>query len=193
MGVRPWCAANKDIPDWHCPSAFPAWAATYDMTPTCEVAVVGAGTGGLYAALRMLEVGKVNGSDVCIFEATDRVGGRLYSLRGLGPNKDLTVDAGGAHKRNLSAVFPFSSKVFHPLRIVPSPPGKHPPRSFSGPPNSSAARISRVPPLPPRVARLRSFFLCLICISPDFPRYLLTISDSSHQETPDEKSSHSSV
>jgi hypothetical protein len=46
MGVRPWGAANKDIPDWHCPSAFPAWAATYDMTPTCEVAVVGAGTGG---------------------------------------------------------------------------------------------------------------------------------------------------
>ena len=44
---------------------------------------------------RMVDEGKVNGSDVCIFEMTERVGGRLFSLRGLGPDGDLTVDAGG--------------------------------------------------------------------------------------------------
>lgn len=61
--------------------------------------MVGAGTGGLYFAMRLIEAGKVNGSDVCIFESTDRVGGRIYSLRGLGPKKDLSVDAGGAYRR----------------------------------------------------------------------------------------------
>lgn len=63
------------------------------------MAVIGAGTGGLYFAMRLIEAGKVNGSDVCIFESTDRVGGRIYSLRGLGPKKDLSVDAGGASRR----------------------------------------------------------------------------------------------
>lgn len=31
---------------------------------------------------------------VCLFEATHRVGGRIYSVRGLGPNGDLTLDMG---------------------------------------------------------------------------------------------------
>ena len=43
----------------------------------------------------MVDEGKVAATDVCIFEMTDRVGGRLFSLRGLGPNDDLVVDAGG--------------------------------------------------------------------------------------------------
>lgn len=33
----------------------------------------------------MVDEGKVDGSGVCIFEMTERVGGRLFSLRGLGP------------------------------------------------------------------------------------------------------------
>ena len=60
---------------------------------------MGAGTGGLYTAMRLIETNKVNGSGVCIFEATDRVGGRIYSLRGMGPNKDLSVDAGGGYQK----------------------------------------------------------------------------------------------
>ena len=44
---------------------------------------------------RMVDTGKVSGSDICVFEMTERVGGRLMSLRGLGPESDLTVDAGG--------------------------------------------------------------------------------------------------
>ena len=43
----------------------------------------------------MLDEGVVKGSDICIFDMTERVGGRLMSLRGLGPDGDLTVDAGG--------------------------------------------------------------------------------------------------
>ena len=43
----------------------------------------------------MVDEQKVAGSEVCVFEMTERVGGRLMSLRGLGPESDLTVDAGG--------------------------------------------------------------------------------------------------
>lgn len=43
----------------------------------------------------MVDTEKVSGSDICVFEMTERVGGRLMSLRGLGPESDLTVDAGG--------------------------------------------------------------------------------------------------
>jgi hypothetical protein len=43
----------------------------------------------------MVDDKKVDAKDVCIFEMTERVGGRLFSLRGLGPESDFTVDAGG--------------------------------------------------------------------------------------------------
>jgi len=43
----------------------------------------------------MVDEGKIDASEVCVFEMTERVGGRLFSLRGLGPDNDLTVDAGG--------------------------------------------------------------------------------------------------
>lgn len=79
----------------HCPEDFPVFPTCSSYSPSCEVAVVGAGTGGLYTALRLVDENKVNAADVCIFEATERVGGRLYSLRGFGPNNKITVDAGG--------------------------------------------------------------------------------------------------
>jgi hypothetical protein len=44
---------------------------------------------------RLVDEGKVNAEEVCVFEMTERVGGRLFSLRGLGPDSDLSVDAGG--------------------------------------------------------------------------------------------------
>lgn len=43
----------------------------------------------------MVDEGKIEASDVCVFEMTERVGGRLLSLRGLGDDGDLAVDAGG--------------------------------------------------------------------------------------------------
>lgn len=79
----------------HCPDDFPTFATCSGYNPSCGVAVVGAGTGGLYTAMRLVDENKIKASDVCIFEATERVGGRLYSLRGFGPDHKLTVDAGG--------------------------------------------------------------------------------------------------
>ena len=35
-----------------CPDPFPTYPVCNDPSPTCEVAVVGAGAGGLYTALR---------------------------------------------------------------------------------------------------------------------------------------------
>lgn len=82
---------NPDI----CPEFFPEFPTCDDPEPMCKIAVVGAGTGGLYTALRMVDEGMVDATDVCIFEQTERVGGRLVSLRGLGPDGDMTIDAGG--------------------------------------------------------------------------------------------------
>lgn len=78
-----------------CPDPFPTYPTCNDPAPSCKFAVVGAGTGGLYTAMRMLDEGKIDGEDICIFDMTERVGGRLFSLRGLGPDRDLSVDAGG--------------------------------------------------------------------------------------------------
>lgn len=78
-----------------CPDPFPTYPTCNNPAPTCEIAVVGAGAGGLYTALRLVDEGKVDASDVCVFDMTERVGGRLMSLRGLGPEDDLVVDAGG--------------------------------------------------------------------------------------------------
>lgn len=57
---------------------------------TCDLAVVGAGIGGAYAAWQASEAGK----KVCVFELTDRPGGRIHSLRRQGPKSDLVVEAG---------------------------------------------------------------------------------------------------
>lgn len=51
----------------------------------CDVAVVGAGIGGLYAAWRLATAGGKAGvrpHRVCVFEATARTGGRILTLRG---------------------------------------------------------------------------------------------------------------
>ena len=100
-----------------CPSKFPTFPPTKEVAPSCEVAVIGAlracdppphshayharcclcarpgaGTGGLYTALRLVDTGTVAASAICIFEMTGRVGGRIMSLRGLGPEENLVVD-----------------------------------------------------------------------------------------------------
>eukprot|EP00934_Nitzschia_sp_Nitz4_P000981 Nitzschia sp. Nitz4//scaffold21_size171442//131466//134153//NITZ4_002183-RA/size171442-augustus-gene-0.190-mRNA-1//1//CDS//3329542477//981//frame0 len=78
-----------------CPDPFPTFDTCDDVEPSCPVVVVGGGAGGLYSALRMVDEGLIEGSDICVFEATERVGGRLFSMRGLGPDNDLVVDSGG--------------------------------------------------------------------------------------------------
>jgi len=61
-------------------------AAANVATPTdCDVAVIGAGIGGLYTAWRLLTGCSREGGvapKVCIFEASARTGGRILTLRG---------------------------------------------------------------------------------------------------------------
>uniref|UniRef100_A0A7S4T5Q1 Amine oxidase domain-containing protein n=1 Tax=Ditylum brightwellii TaxID=49249 RepID=A0A7S4T5Q1_9STRA len=93
LGSVDECFAEVSNPD-HCPEDFPAFETCSDPSPSCELAVVGAGTSGLYTAMRLVEEDKFSAKDICIFEATERAGGRIYSLRGFGPEHDITVDAG---------------------------------------------------------------------------------------------------
>ena len=44
-----------------------------------DIAIIGAGMAGLYAAWRLLEAG-VNPEDIRLFEADDRVGGRVLTV-----------------------------------------------------------------------------------------------------------------
>ncbi len=60
--------------------------------PDCTVAVVGAGPGGIYFAMRLAEANKTAAGSICIFERAQRPGGRIYSLRGMGPHQDLCVE-----------------------------------------------------------------------------------------------------
>lgn len=59
---------------------------------SCDLAIAGAGPGGIYSAWRYL-AGHSTGN-VCVFERSERHGGRIYSLKNQGPRKDLTVDVG---------------------------------------------------------------------------------------------------
>jgi len=62
---------------------------------TAKVAIVGAGVSGLYAAYRLKQMGI---KDVVVFEARDRIGGRIYSVAALesenGDNENDRFDLG---------------------------------------------------------------------------------------------------
>eukprot|EP00928_Gymnodinium_smaydae_P015894 TRINITY_DN15908_c0_g1_i1.p1 TRINITY_DN15908_c0_g1~~TRINITY_DN15908_c0_g1_i1.p1 ORF type:complete len:468 (-),score=45.50 TRINITY_DN15908_c0_g1_i1:57-1460(-) len=60
----------------------------------CRTTVVGGGPGGVYFAWRLSASNPSKAHDTCIFERSERVGGRIYTLRGLGPHSDLTVEMG---------------------------------------------------------------------------------------------------
>jgi len=57
----------------------------------CDLAIVGGGPGGVYTGLR---VANATNQSVCILEAKPRLGGRIHTLRNLGPKGDLAVDIG---------------------------------------------------------------------------------------------------
>ena len=50
--------------------------------PTCKVSIIGAGFGGLYAAFRLMNDTRsgYTPSEICVFEKSDRVGGRALTL-----------------------------------------------------------------------------------------------------------------
>src|SRR6185295_15958984 len=72
------------------------------LTPLdCEVAIVGAGPGGLHTAYKLTNppsgttvTGLTAGSGVCVFEKNDRIGGRIRDLQ-VGPNADDLYGTGG--------------------------------------------------------------------------------------------------
>lgn len=72
-------------------------ASTAQSVPqNCSVVVVGAGVGGAYVAYRLaVESGKFLPDQICIFEAYNRPGGRILSVRGAIPGfENYTVDLG---------------------------------------------------------------------------------------------------
>lgn len=67
----------------------------------CQISIVGAGPGGVYTAWRLAK-DSVEGDDamsvpperICVFERSQRLGGRIFSVRNLGPEGDLVVESG---------------------------------------------------------------------------------------------------
>ena len=72
------CGSDAGTPIFSPPSAPVAETAWY---VGCNTSMVGAGTGGLYTAFRMVEDADVSASSICIFEGDSRIGGRILSLR----------------------------------------------------------------------------------------------------------------
>jgi hypothetical protein len=69
-----------------------AFAASSSADTTCEVAVVGGGWAGIYFGYRMVHAGK----RVCIFERSERIGGRTFSVNITTPGRKemFTMDLG---------------------------------------------------------------------------------------------------
>ncbi|WP_353719160.1 FAD-dependent oxidoreductase [Dyadobacter sp. 676] len=58
-----------------------------------EVAIIGAGTSGLYSAYRLTDTGKFTGGQVQVFDMSERIGGRLESV--VLPGMDFWGELGG--------------------------------------------------------------------------------------------------
>jgi hypothetical protein len=73
----PW---GNDPPPLSCLHLFFFFDA--DAYPTCEIAVVGGGIGGLYAAYRLATSPSRDARRICVFEASEtRLGGRIFRVR----------------------------------------------------------------------------------------------------------------
>lgn len=77
----------------------------------CELVVVGAGAGGLYTAWRLILAGKFSPERTCVFEVSDRVGGRAYSVRG----DDLPPELVDLGVKSVDVGAYRSSSVMHPF------------------------------------------------------------------------------
>jgi hypothetical protein len=75
--------------------AAPASSPSPAAADGCELAIVGAGPGGVYTAWRLaVDTATLHPASICIFERAERVGGRTFSLYGQGTRRDLTVELG---------------------------------------------------------------------------------------------------
>ena len=61
----------------------------------CKLTIIGGGVGGLYGAFRLANSSAYNASDICIFEKTNRVGGRAHTVHIFPTRSTLDI---GAHK-----------------------------------------------------------------------------------------------
>lgn len=87
---------------------------TFNQSPHvynhCRVSIVGAGTGGIYAAWRLVTDPKspIQASEICIFEALPHHGGRMYPLTAsktpLLRNYSLVVEGGAYHYLNWQTI-----------------------------------------------------------------------------------------
>lgn len=61
----------------------------------CEIAIIGGGIGGVYTAWRLaVDTNAVRPSDVCLFEGSDRFGGRIYSVDDVPGYEGFVTDVG---------------------------------------------------------------------------------------------------
>ena len=70
---------------------------------SCDVVVVGAGWGGIYFAWRLaVDSASLAAKDICIYEASGRLGGRVLSVTGLPllNHTSLTIDFGAYRFRS---------------------------------------------------------------------------------------------
>ncbi|HEX5047434.1 MAG TPA: NAD(P)-binding protein, partial [Gammaproteobacteria bacterium] len=81
-----------------------------ELAADCEVAIVGAGAAGLAAAARLAREGVA----VCLLEARDRAGGRIYTRRDPANGLPLELGAELVHGRP-AATLAWSAKARSPL------------------------------------------------------------------------------
>eukprot|EP01059_Diplonema_ambulator_P000994 TRINITY_DN1076_c0_g1_i1.p1 TRINITY_DN1076_c0_g1~~TRINITY_DN1076_c0_g1_i1.p1 ORF type:complete len:479 (+),score=172.71 TRINITY_DN1076_c0_g1_i1:48-1484(+) len=75
--------------------AAAAAASDFDIPASCKVSIVGSGYSGSYFAWRLaVDTHRYKASDVCVFEANDRVGGRVYTVRDYPEMEDLEIELG---------------------------------------------------------------------------------------------------
>lgn len=76
-------------------SAAAASAAAVAAIDDCEVAIIGGGIGGAYTAWRLaVDAAVVPAASVCLFEASDRFGGRIYSVDDVPGYEGFVTDVG---------------------------------------------------------------------------------------------------
>jgi len=98
-------------------AASPAGTTNSEITSTptrCDVAAVGGGWAGVYFAYRYLTGSSVDPTKICLFEATDRIGGRTYSK-----NFELTSPSGSIDKFVLDVgAYRFSPDMHLPGDVI---------------------------------------------------------------------------
>ncbi|TMW62891.1 hypothetical protein Poli38472_005509 [Pythium oligandrum] len=91
------------------------------MAPTSyRVVVIGAGVSGLTAARQLIQSTLLQSHELCVLEATSRVGGRVQSVT-FGQQKPITIEVGAAWIHGASDENPFYRDLILPAKIACKP------------------------------------------------------------------------